>query len=86
MGEMCMCEDRMRGKEGKRRIKLTHCMRLIKRESLREWIDEATTMMMHCIKKKIPFALEMLSNLDCPFFSRDIQTPTRLIEKETGCV
>jgi hypothetical protein len=36
--------------EGKRRIKLTLCMSLIKRESLRERIDEAT--MKYYIKKK----------------------------------
>jgi DNA replicative helicase MCM subunit Mcm2 (Cdc46/Mcm family) len=39
-------------------------------------MDEAmTTMKMkHCIKR-VPFASVMLSHFDCPFLSRDAQTP-----------
>jgi hypothetical protein len=35
---LCVCDETEY--EGRRRIKLTQCARVIKRESLREWMDE----------------------------------------------
>lgn len=44
-----------------RRIKLTHCARLIKRKSLRDWVRETTNM--DCIKERYKFHLYEQKNI-----------------------
>jgi len=74
----------------RRRIKLTHCASLIKRESLRERIDVAT-MMKYCIKKMKEWKFCshqwcFLISIVHFFFSRDIQTPKSDWKRNSLCV
>lgn len=73
MSKMYVCVESKIEYEKKRRIKLTHCASLIKRESLRERIDVAT-MMKYCIKEWKFYSHQrcFLISIVHFFFSRDI--------------